>query len=913
MKTVLIFSFIFIYNINLGFCFEKGSIEKTAQDTNGEYSNFCDDPIINNLGALGRCCADSYTHGNSIFTCEMGGGLKSIQYTTSDGCDSIVTFDLTFYNPVAVTTIEYLDCNSADVTIHATGGYQSYKYQWSDLNNSILDSTRTELPVGTYSVTVIDARLNCNSDVVWVTVENIDLTDTQKDTICEGEIYTLGGQSFDAEGQYLFSAYDTNGCLVHYDLSLTVLEWSTTGLTTTDVTFGENNGSASVNPSSEGGPFYSYLWSTGSILPTIQDLSIGTYYVTITDAAHCSITDTAYVMLDQPEPLTLTLLPYHPNCEYADGKIVPIVEGGISPYAFKWTNPTNNMISTDSILVNLSEGGYTCEVIDAQNNSMVATTLLEANRIDSVFMQETICENECYDFPGVNDCLDQAGTYSSTFNNQYGCDSTTILTLIFLSDQVGDNLTHPTCRQANGAIDLTIDNQSIYSFNWNTGEEVLDIEGLEAGLYQITITNTETGCAIIEEYLLENISVDTSFSALVCPNSCYTVGDTTICDPGFHEVVLNTADNKCDSIINFTLYIEAPLSISFDSTQTEYFCMEQEGTIVSTITGGISPYVYQWKNENGDILLSTTRILSNLEAGKYFLTVTDSLGCSVSNSMILSNVAFNIFYPQACSIEFSNPCIDEVYLKACQPIGTTGYWSSPDPETRFENGENNETWAYQLKENENTIIWNIEKGACSFSDTTIVFYEGPPIAQDDYFEVTYQADTILSLLANDDLYKSPTEVTIFADQDSITIDEDNNIHFRAPQGFFGMIAFDYIICNTNCMSENTRFCDTSSVQIMVMPYETEHDLPSIITPNGDGSNEAWIVNQLLLNPDDYPNNKVQIYNRWGTQVFYSNPYQNDWKGTNQRGAPLPESTYYYILTLNIGSGEVYKGEIVINR
>ena len=80
-------------------------------------------------------------------------------------------------------------------------------------------------------------------------------------------------------------------------------------------------------------------------------------------------------------------------------------------------------------------------------------------------------------------------------------------------------------------------------------------------------------------------------------------------------------------------------------------------------------------------------------------------------------------------------------------------------------------------------------------------------------------------------------------------------------------------------------------------------IPEIFSPNGDGKNDKWEIRGL----ENYPNNNVQVFNRWGDEVFKSNPYNNDWQGNNQgsksilgQGA-LPASTYYFILDL--GNGE----------
>lgn len=81
--------------------------------------------------------------------------------------------------------------------------------------------------------------------------------------------------------------------------------------------------------------------------------------------------------------------------------------------------------------------------------------------------------------------------------------------------------------------------------------------------------------------------------------------------------------------------------------------------------------------------------------------------------------------------------------------------------------------------------------------------------------------------------------------------------------------------------------------------------PNVFSPNGDGKNEKFIIGGL----EKYPGSKLQIFNRWGGQVYRSNDYRNDWNGSN-----LNEGTYYYILEANKPDGvKVIKGWILIVR
>lgn len=83
------------------------------------------------------------------------------------------------------------------------------------------------------------------------------------------------------------------------------------------------------------------------------------------------------------------------------------------------------------------------------------------------------------------------------------------------------------------------------------------------------------------------------------------------------------------------------------------------------------------------------------------------------------------------------------------------------------------------------------------------------------------------------------------------------------------------------------------------------EIPSAFTPNGDGSNDDF----FLRNIGDYPGAIVQIFNRWGSEIFSSEGYNNPWNGT-YKGEPLPAGAYFYVVDLKDGS-EPIKGTVTL--
>jgi len=94
---------------------------------------------------------------------------------------------------------------------------------------------------------------------------------------------------------------------------------------------------------------------------------------------------------------------------------------------------------------------------------------------------------------------------------------------------------------------------------------------------------------------------------------------------------------------------------------------------------------------------------------------------------------------------------------------------------------------------------------------------------------------------------------------------------------------------------------------MVTSLGEKVEANNILSPNGDGINDIWVVKNIAF----YPDNTVTVYNRTGQVVFTRKGYTNDWDGT-YRGAVLSEGTYYY--TIDLGNGTTKKGFIsVVNH
>ncbi|MBL4652831.1 MAG: gliding motility-associated C-terminal domain-containing protein [Flavobacteriales bacterium] len=106
--------------------------------------------------------------------------------------------------------------------------------------------------------------------------------------------------------------------------------------------------------------------------------------------------------------------------------------------------------------------------------------------------------------------------------------------------------------------------------------------------------------------------------------------------------------------------------------------------------------------------------------------------------------------------------------------------------------------------------------------------------------------------------------------------------------------------NVTITTENS--C-TAVDEITVNACANNLEIPNLITPNGDGNNDSWIIETIF----SYPGNSVEIYNRNGALLFQTENYNNNWNGEN-----LPASTYFYVIDFNNGGNKQY-GSISIVR
>jgi gliding motility-associated-like protein len=142
-----------------------------------------------------------------------------------------------------------------------------------------------------------------------------------------------------------------------------------------------------------------------------------------------------------------------------------------------------------------------------------------------------------------------------------------------------------------------------------------------------------------------------------------------------------------------------------------------------------------------------------------------------------------------------------------------------------------------------------------------------------------------------------TPVTLpTVDQGVLTLNSDGSYKFVPAPGFSGTVEVVYTACGGT-----PSVCAKGTLHILVAaPLNDELTIFNGISVNGDGKNDFFEIQNI----QNYPDNTVEIYNRWGVKVFEVNGYGingnvfrglSDGRATMSRGVELPEGTYFYII------------------
>ncbi len=187
----------------------------------------------------------------------------------------------------------------------------------------------------------------------------------------------------------------------------------------------------------------------------------------------------------------------------------------------------------------------------------------------------------------------------------------------------------------------------------------------------------------------------------------------------------------------------------------------------------------------------------------------------------------------------------------------------------------------------------------------VVEYLGGSVARADSVCTVRNTPIQINVLANDEVFGGVTSFRVSEPpvEGTLVVNPDNTLTYTpAPDVCARDIRFGYEVCNPN-----EDGCATAQVTVCVTCEELT--VFTAISPNRDGVNDVFYVAKI----EEFPNNHLQVYNRWGTIVYETRGYRNDWAGTYQ-GDPLPDAAYFYILTVtDAGETDTYRGYVEISR
>ena len=420
------------------------------------------------------------------------------------------------------------------------------------------------------------------------------------------------------------------------------------------------------------------------------------------------------------------------------------------------------------------------------------------------------------------------GTYTLNVIDDNGCTavaSTVITEPTALQLSAADD--HVNCfNGADGAIDVTVGGGTLpYTYAWSNGADTQDISGLTAGSYNVLVTDA-LGCEIS------------------------------------YATVINQPDTL---LIQYQVY---------NST-----CTAANGAIQVQVTGGTTPYTYEWSDESAGLNLN------NVASGFYTFIVTDAQGCTNTFTAEINSVSNIGAQVTVKDLRCYNDNTGEV----------TAFVTSGNAPFTYEwsNGDSSPSIT-ELAAGQYTVLITDAFG-CQMTETVTVS----------------QPDSLIVTLVSPVFAGGYNVSTWGGNNGSILSDVDGGTNpysylwsnGETTPSILGLSAGTYSLIVTDMMG-CTAYASTRLTQPAIL------EMPSGFSPNGDGANDNFVVHGI----DAYPVNTITIYNRWGNVVYEKDAYQNEWGGENSMGEQLPDATYFVILRVEAGDEDIIlKGYVDLRR
>ncbi|TXF91676.1 T9SS type B sorting domain-containing protein [Neolewinella aurantiaca] len=832
----------------------------------------------------------------------------------------------------------------------------STRYAWSSDDGGRVVITDLSLPnpritrAGTYKVVISNGACR---DSATVTVGEPALPRVRAgddDTLLCTEDYQLTGDAMSLSGNSVSYQWFSEGVPVPMGsaASVVVNQPGTYVLEATDEVTGCVGMDSVVLLAPTGFPEYTLADTIGGLGcdPTtvtlrIQGESVAGYDLVWTDPLGVEIGTTSTVSTGEPGTHFISVTNPASGCSVVDSVIV-IDDGTDTPFVSFRQNTLD----------------ITCEsgraIIDASGSS-------QGSNIEYIWSNVTDGEEPATQ---NNDTLrvGTAGTYRLTVVNLVSqCSSSRDVVVtdsrVFPEVEAVEGMTLD-CDLRMTTIGINIlDQPNDYTIQWTGGNpdvvlprDTNRIVITEGGTYNAVVINPTTSCVTIVPIQVEDLIDSIATLSIMEPDS-FDCNNTTITIDA-SETELNNADpsgivwssfdgnNITPASGSLIVSVDGPGDYELAVTDISGCTIRDTVTVVAAndtpfaqagepqeiecgemlqLDGsGSTPdpvpgILYEWTASNGGNILEggENSVMPFVDApGTYTLVVSNlNNGCadtSVTTVTLSTQTA-------ADAGNDRTSCDPTVVVTGNLPGGTTGEWTAFNDENSTWSAEGDMATVTEIGDGL-SLVWTLSAGlGCEnySADTVFVGPEETPVANDDVLTLGGD-DNIGTIDLKDNDQRTGTVTINLLNEPAfgeVLSNLNGEITFEAPIGFNGETTIDYEICSTIC----DNLCSQATLTIFSDADGTEPTVYNAITPNGDGMNEQFIFTKLQRNPEDFPDNELIIFNRWGDIIYEAKPYNNDWTGENNSGGMVPEGTYYYILRLNVGEGDIIRGDVTVIR
>ncbi|QHS60205.1 T9SS type B sorting domain-containing protein [Chitinophaga agri] len=386
-------------------------------------------------------------------------------------------------------------------------------------------------------------------------------------------------------------------------------------------------------------------------------------------------------------------------------------------------------------------------------------------------------------------------------------------------------------------------------------------------------------------------------------------------------------EKQCVSVVQ-TVKVPAPLDIALIVTQRDITCHgDNSGALTLSATGGTPPYRVAWSTG------ATNTRINNLPAGNYSVTVTDQKGCAASLKVQLSEL-FPVFVvndpvkQDGGLLRITGTAIPLADILVTYPDGSITT-THTDASGNFSTLSSNVVGTGRIIV---TVTDPASKGNCTryieysnsiSADLSIVksvtIARAPTVGDPVTFTLTVNnkgLDHATQVIVTDDISGMVEEISdvnmtatggsaFFNTRTRQVVWNIDTVYVNKPVqlSFTTRIVYGGMLENTATVSGRETDPDLSNNESAIQPVTISPDLfiPNVVTANGDGKNDYFFIRGI----EQYPGSELEIYNRWGSQVYRTVNYSNNWSG-----AGLSGGIYYYVLKINMARAvKVYKGYI----